>query len=93
MAVDPSEVSNTLAPASNVVPGKRAASAQTVIQMASSRTVERINLEAMQHIFPDFLEADEDKAFVSLLTDKTVEHLNSGFQVSCKQSAFRVKPV
>lgn len=84
-AADPDTIAGTSLPNTRnaaVVPGKRAAAAMLAINRATERTVERINLEAMEQSFPDFLESEEDRQFVKLLTEKTVEHLKAGFKVS-----------
>lgn len=62
-------------------PGVRAKTAMTVIQRASEMVVNSINLNTMEQSFSDFVDNEEDKQFIKLLTEKTAEHLNLGFQV------------
>lgn len=67
-------------------PGVRATTATTVIRKASEKVVGSINLKAMEQSFPDFLESEEDRQFIQLLTEKTGEHLSTGFEVRLNES-------
>lgn len=84
MAVEPASsalVPSSSAAAEQLVPGRRATTATTVIQKASEKVVGCINLKAMEQSFPDFLESEDDRQFIQLLTDKTRQHLHAGFEV------------
>lgn len=77
-ALPPASSSNSQQP---LVPGVRATTATTVIRKASEKVVGSINLKAMEQSFPDFLESDEDRQFIQLLTERTEQHLSTGFEV------------
>lgn len=84
MAVEPASsalVASSSASTESLVPGVRAKTATEVIQKASEKVVGSINLTAMQQSFPDFLESEDDRQFIQLLTDKTGQHLSAGFEV------------
>ena len=94
MAVEPALSAPAAPSLEPPVAGARATTATTVIRKASEKVVGSINLKAMQQSFPDFLESEDDRQFIQLLTDKTGQHLSAGFEVrqerACKQQLMRV---
>lgn len=94
MAVEPlasAHAVDSSGSAESDAPGVRARTATTVIQKASEKVVGCITLKSMEQSFPDFLDSEEDRQFIKLLTEKTGQHLQSGFEVrhlGCKQCSF-----